>query len=531
MKLYKFYSVPFLALVSLVVLLTGCEINEPTEGLEVRLNTYTRETLVSGYIYDANTLQPIEESLTITFVGTNASKIVDETNELTSEFNSKKGIFVFGIEDGTQFSPESPFKVRVVIDGETYQSENEIVVLRDQGYHTKNFYLVDPANLPGNSDSETFDAGSTDNSGTLTQNVQYTTSKGTSISISSGTTLKDKNGNPVTGKLSSTVTLIPLSTGNQYNAPQTISTSDNETVTPVMKFDFIVTDESGNNVDDFSQSVDFSIPIPDDLEVPVGETIYVWKENTSTGEWEKVGEASASAYSSLSKSFTKITSGSLNGSTNSGGDLLFGIPEETCNASLEITNIPENFNSTFQFFDENGTLLSTGSSATVEFEIPTSGLTIKSIRINSELADPFNTGIEIGSNVNLGCGTNSTSLSFPSDLINVQIQILGICTAKDPVVVVNPNITFSYRKEGTSTWQNGSLVNGLATVTGLETGNYEVTAVYQDRTGNARFQIINPDDINILEVSNPENLLSADVDTTTEPSTLLMEIDIEDECN
>ncbi|KAB2837490.1 MAG: hypothetical protein F9K45_12705 [Melioribacteraceae bacterium] len=166
------------------------------------------------------------------------------------------------------------------------------------------------------------------------------------------------------------------------------------------------------------------------------------------------------------------------------------------------------------------------------FEIPEGGATVASVRINADLNNPFNTGTELGSNIALTCGSKSTTLNFPSNLVGVQFDITGICTARDPQVVVFPNATFSYRKKGTQTWQGGSLVNGKASITGLEVGaTYEVTASYRGNTGNAEVRITSSSAVDILQISNPENLLSSSVDASTVPQTVKLTIDIGNECD
>ena len=259
------------------------------------------------------------------------------------------------------------------------------------------------------------------------------------------------------------------------------------------------------------------------------EVISVWKENSTSGLWEKVGEASYS--SSAVKSFS-ITAGALNGTTSEPGELVLGNSDQTCSATLNIYNLPSDFASTLQFFDSEATLIGTTNNSTLDLDIADTGLKISTIRMNADLDNPYTTGIELASNVSVVCGTNNIELSFPEELMSVRCEIIGICTAKDPAVVVNPNMSFSYKKQGATTWQSNTLINGVAVVTGLEIGaTYEITATYRDRTGNAVFEMISPNDIQIVKISNPENLLSSGVNSSTTPPTLFMEIDIEDECD
>ena len=511
----------YFILVSLFV--SSCNVTDPTEGLEVRLNTFSRETLVSSYIYDANTLQTVTQTVTIKFVGANSSLIVDETNESQTEFTTKNGIFIFGIKDGTE----------IELDAANYDSELAELKLSKKGTQTKNLFMVNPANLPSNSENETFDGGNTNSSGTLQNTVTHTTTMGTNININAGTVMTTKSGSPLSGDLTMSVSVIPLTSANSYNVSQEILTSGSELVNPMMKFNFTINDPSGNSADNFSTPISFSLNISDDLEVPYvnGETIFVWRKSNSSGLYKKVGEASFSSSLSLSKQL-RITFGSLNGSTNSAGDLILGNATQTCTAAINVANLPNDFSSDLQFFNDNGVLVATSNTGSFEIEIPNDGLQISSVRINADLDDPYNTGIELTNNLSIVCGTNDVELNFPTQLMSVRCDIIGICTAKDPAVVVNPNISFSYKKTDASTWQSQNLVNGIAVVTGLEIGaNYEITATYRGNTGTAVFKIVSQQEIEIVELSNPEDLLSSGVNSSTTPPTLFMEIDIGNECD
>lgn len=534
MRHKKAIILSFLVITITALLITSCEITDPTEGLEVRLNSKSRETLANAYIYDANTLEPVTANVQVTFTGDNASKIVDETNEHKTSFNAKNGILLFGIEDGTEFSSNSPFRVNVKLKADGFNDETTSIKFTSHGNHIVNLFMVNPATLPSNADTETFEAGSADNSGILNQDVEHTTTKGTKIEMQAGTALKASDGSPLVGQLTSNVTVVPFTSENRYNVQQDLSTSGNTKIAPVMKFTFSLSDRSGNSADNLSNQVSFSLPLPDGFEsrYQPGETIYVWKQSSSNGSWKQVGQASINSSSSSSMKSNGITAASLEGYLDETGNLIFGNETSVCNSTLTITNLPPDFGSTIQFFDQEGTLAATTTNSTVELEIDDGGSTITSVRLNADLDDPFNTGIEIGNNISLNCGNNSTALNFPEELVSLRFEIVGVCTEKDPVVVVNPNVSFSYKKEGASTWQSGNLVNGKASIAGLEIGTiYEVTATYRDNSGNGRFEIISASEVNILELSNPENILSSSVDYSTTPPTLYYEIDLGDECD
>jgi len=517
----KFTKALILVLFSVVItglLITSCEITDPTDGIEVRLDAISRETVVSAYVYDANTLLSLP-NVSVTFTGDNAGKIVDETNDPVSHFDADNGIFTFGVEDGTEFSSDSPFKVNVKLETAGYTTETKTIKLSSQGTHSVNLYLIDPANLPDDSETSSADAV-TDAAGSLVSSVDYTTGKGTVLGITSGTVFKNENDSPVAGELTINITVIPITADNTYNA-QDLYTEDNKEISPMLKFNLAITDKSGKEVDNFSDSISFSINLSDELKskYSAGETIAIWKQSRSSGDWTQVGEA------------TVTSNGTVEGSTNQAGVLILGKAIETCNANVTITNLPENYSSSIQFFDENGSLVTSTTSPNFTVEINSEGVQIKSVRLTAELSDPFNTGFELAKDVSLECGSNTVTLDFPEELMSIAFDITGVCTSRDPVVVINPNISFSYRKEGASTWQSGKLTDGKAVVSGLVIGEtYEIHASFRDNTGISRFTLNSETSIDILEDDNSDNILYSGVETSTTPPTIQYKIDIGDEC-
>lgn len=531
----KKYILPLLFVITAVtsaLIINSCDIPSPTEGLEVRLNTFTRETLVGAYFYDANTKESISKKIAVTFSGDNSSNIVDETNEAKTTFTAENGILLFGVKDGVQFSESSPFKVTVKLVADGFETKTEVITIYSKGVQSFDIFMVNPSTLPQDADQGS-GTGNTDNAGTTTEDVNVTTDGGTTVNIPSGTDL----GN-LSGTITVNITTIPITAQNTYNVPQNLSVSSNQSVAPAISIDLSVTDQNGNSS---SNNVNVSIPVAGGIVNPrtgndyqSGDTMGFYQYNAATGLWVKVGEGTVSG--SLPKnSLGKINDGlKLNGSVPAGGTLIAGNDETTCQAVLTVSNIPSGFNkSSLRFFNAEGNRMNPSNSGSdFFFEIPDGGTTIASIRINADLNDPFNTGTELGSNIALSCGSNSTSLTFPTNLVGAQFDITGKCTARDPIVTVFPNASFSYRKVGSQTWQSGSLSNGKATITGLEVGaTYEVTTSYRGNTGNAEVKITSASAIDILQVSNPENLLSSSVDASTNPPTIKLTIDIGNECD
>lgn len=537
---FRKYILPFLlitAALSSALVISSCDIKSPTEGIEVRLNTKTRETLVNTYFYDANTKNSISQNVKVTFSGSNASKITDETNDPKTVFTAENGILLFGIKDGTEFSESAPFSVTLKMEASGYETKTEVLKITSKGIQTYDMFLVNPATLPQNADQGT-GTGSTNNTGTTTSNVQLTTGGGTTVNIPSGTQITTSTGTPLTGNISVNITTIPITAQNIYNVPQNLAVSTTQTIAPAISIDLSITDQNGNSS---NNEIEISVPLADGIvnprtgnEYQAGDTMGFFRFNATTGLWEKVGNGTVTG-SLPKKSLRKINAGRyVGGAVVAGAVIIAGNDETNCSAVLTVANIPSGFNnSSLRFFNAEGNRMNpSNSGSNFYFEIPDGGTTIASIRINADLNDPFNTGTQLGSNIALACGSNSTSLNFPSNLVGAQFEIIGVCTSKDPVVEVFPNASFSYRQVGTQTWQSGSLVNGRATITGLVVGaSYEVTTSYRGNTGNAQVKITSSSIIDILQISNPENLLSQEVDETTNPATVKLSIDIGNECD
>lgn len=523
----KKYLLPVLLIFTVAassLIINSCDIKSPIEGIEVRLNTFTRETLVGAYFYDASTRNSISQNVKVTFTGSNASNIVDETNEAKTVFNANKGILLFGVKDGTQFTQSSPFQVTIKLEAAGFETKTEVIKIYSKGVQSYDLFMNNSSTTPQNADGGTGTA-QTDNSGTTQSEVQVTTDGGgTTVTIPAGTDLGNLSGN-----VTVEVTTVPITSENIYTVPQSLSLSNNSTIEPAATINVSITDQSGNSSSNLVQVSLGGIVNPrTGTEYLPGETVGFFMQNTTTGNWDKIGTGTATSPA------PQVRLGKTNvigGAVVAGAVIIMGNEETTCQSVLTITNIPAGFNkSSLRFFDSEGKRMGPSNSGSdFYFEIPEGGTTITSVRINADINNPFNTGTQLGSNISLSCGSKSTTLTFPSNLVGAQFDITGKCTSKDPVVTVFPSISFSYRKVGTQTWQGGSLSNGKGSITGLEVGaTYDVTATYRGNTGEAQFTVTSA---SVIDIINFSNVLSQSVDESTSPPTLILVIDLKDECD
>ena len=57
----------------LSLFITSCDIKNPVDGIELRVKTLARTTVVSFAVYDAATDKIIKDEVSVTFTGPNAS--------------------------------------------------------------------------------------------------------------------------------------------------------------------------------------------------------------------------------------------------------------------------------------------------------------------------------------------------------------------------------------------------------------------------------------------------------------------------
>ena len=529
---YKKYLLPLFLITATIasgLIISSCDIKSPTEGIEVRLNTITRETLVGTYIYDANTNEAINQTVKVTFSGPNASSIIDETNETKTVFTTKNGALIFGVKDGTSFSEDSPFKVTANIESTGFETRTEVIEILSKGFQSIDFYLINPNTLPSNTDQGS--ATGTAANGTTTSNVVLTTNGGTTVNIPSGTNLTTSTGAPLSGNITVNIKSIPITPQNNNNVPKNLSISANSSIAPAISIDLSVKDQSGNSA---STNLEVKVPFAGGIVNPrtgndykAGDTMEIYTFNTTTSLWEIQGVGTLSG---------TLPKNSL-GKTNAGLVLIGTMPTQkvsvvgnsqgTCKANFVLLGLPNNFNySSLKFFKSNGTELTASNNGDRVFVIvaPDAGLSSVSVKLN---------GTVLNSNITLSCTSAPVfDVTLPSNLISIVLDITGKCTARDPVVTVNPNAAFSYRKVGTSQWTGGSITNGKATITNLEVGaTYEITATYRGNDGTGKFRVNSATGFEIVDVSDPGKIISQTIDATSTPQKVKMVIDIGNECD
>ncbi len=293
----------FSFLVSLLV--TSCDVKNPVDGLELRVKTLARTTVVSVSIYDAATSNLIKpDQVTVTFQGKDGNKVITMTNEQIANATTTTGILNFAVDDNVIPTPESPVEITAVVTAPNYISSSMQVFIASPGASSHSIELANINNTPDGVVSDETD-GDADNSGTTGDIVassgeELKSGASATIIIPKGTILKDKDGNVLTGDVKTRVTYFNPQEEESLNSfPGGFSVNTGTERGSFVTAGFVAIDMTvnGTSVDQFGQGVDIQISIPADLTNPEtgtklapGDKIPLWSYDEVNGEWTKEGE-------------------------------------------------------------------------------------------------------------------------------------------------------------------------------------------------------------------------------------------------
>lgn len=322
----KKVSLLFLSL-SLIISLfvTSCDVKNPVDGIELRVKTLARTTVVSFSIYDAATENLIKPtSITATFKGKDGDKIITMVNEPLTSATTTTGIINFAIADNIIPTPESPAEVTVVISGDGYVSSSKQLFITSPGATAYSIELANYNSTPAGVVSKVT-TGSANSGGTTApivagSGVESNTGASANISIPQGTELKDGSGNTLSGNVEARVTYFNPNDEqslNSFPGGFSVDTGAERGSFVTAGFSAIDITVGGQKVENFGNGVEIGIDVPADVKNPEtganvapGDKIPLWSYNEDTGAWTKEGEVTVPTVLSKSangKSVYKVT--------------------------------------------------------------------------------------------------------------------------------------------------------------------------------------------------------------------------------
>ncbi len=228
-----------------IVVISGCQINDPTKDLKVIVNTIIRDNTVSVTLNDVITGGVATSIVTVEIQGADAGKVTDEVNTKVTSFTVNYGFFTFAIQNGTSITAASPVKLMLKITSAGYVDITYPITITSTGPKIFTLNMVKKADMAaaGIEQATIPTAVTSDNTGKTTAPIAVQTAMGSQITIAQGTILKDASGSALTGKLTVASTVYyPQASGL---IPQGRASASKTIAYPILSASVTVTDALG----------------------------------------------------------------------------------------------------------------------------------------------------------------------------------------------------------------------------------------------------------------------------------------------
>lgn len=300
----------FLIPLLLVLVMAGCEFENPLDGVNFIIAPSIAPTVVTGQVLNAATGEVIEGvQFTIAFSGADADRIVDETRSKVEQLNiTGIGLFGFGLT-GTVPTPTSPADVRMQISAPGFLTTSVAVPITDAKVPLRINMVPLGQTTAG---IGTTQATITPSVGMTVQTPGESVAGGVAqLQYLPGTTMTDVNNQPLTGNLNVTMAYFTSASEEATAAfpgglmglrvQQNEGTRGNLGTFVSGGFAAIeIHDASGRRARNFSQPVPLTIEVAQGTINPetgqpvrAGDTVPVYSLNTATGDWVFEGRGTA----------------------------------------------------------------------------------------------------------------------------------------------------------------------------------------------------------------------------------------------
>ncbi len=288
------------------LLFTSCDIKNPVDGLELRVKTLARTTVVSLGIYDASTNNLVSgKNIVVSFKGANKANVISMSNEKITEASTDIGLVTFAIDDNIIPTPENPVELTAVVQVDGYISSSAQLFITSPGAssHSINIanYTTTPEGVVSNKEDGDVDGDGAVGTITIASGDDPNTGASSTITIPDGTKFYNKSGEVLTGTVSTRVTYFnPLDEESLNSFPGGFAVNDGTNDGNFITAGFTAIDMTvgGEDVDNFgsgSITIDFEIPTevvnPETgNKVAAGDKIPLWSYDEDTGVWTNEGE-------------------------------------------------------------------------------------------------------------------------------------------------------------------------------------------------------------------------------------------------
>lgn len=457
---------------------------DPLKGVVFKLNYQPGKAQVQGLVVDAKTGIPLDIPIQVSIQGKDASRTITFDGKALTTYTAPKGDLYIGLK-GTVPTTATPAELRIVVDAEGYIASSVNLTLRRSLNDAFTIRLVKITSTPAGVAAKVDDAtASTTGALTADKVIQVTTPSSASaasinmaVSLPASTVIKDDKGQPVTGKVTTSVVAY---SGQSREALQTFpggldasvakdaqGKSNTKGIFEPIGFVAIEMKNSTNQtVSTFSKPVTVQMSIPANRlnsstgqPVKEGDKLEVYSYNETTGTWTYEREVMAER-----KGSDLITNVSI--SHLSYYAVTFPRNTTTCHVTYTVRGLPEGYSVRYMI-SRNGMTITSGNSAETsadrvfEFDVPAGDYEIS-------VLDPVSNNAVIGSTkVTNPCEAISLNVTVPTSL-DASFTVRARCE-NGKNLEVYPTVTVFYGEVGnTYTGGSASFVNGKGVLKGLK---------------------------------------------------------------
>lgn len=524
--------------------LGSCDVStlqDAVDDFSVVIGLESINTTSTVMLTDAATGELITRTVRIEFDGPNSDDVIDMYSDPVDRRQVSNGIFNLSIDNSVTPSESNPATIRLKLRADGYQTTTRTVEITREGSSSVSLKMMDENNPPSGVKTTVNSQGSAGQDGAVSETITVESSSdnnsdySSTLNVPEGTVLKDANGNPVSGSLTTQLSYFdPSDMDALESLPMELEDSDGNIQVAVGSSSLRMTDGNGNittissegsseNIDpmevDFSIATDQINPETGNPYRPGDEVrIFLFDENNNPiAEGTSVirSETAAavnSGYTPNSYLIGAVVCIDLNADSrcnasdpsalNTGGSFSFN-----SNILLTSPSSPTSCGGTLTINRNGNTgsltarLSATGSSKNVTFQAGESSKTISNLpNLNYDVEVPTSGGTATGSN-NF-CNQTNFTLDLPEpppNNIDATVNVTAQCSNPDNKVRVTdiPGASVIYRKSnapsGTS-WKSASnlqwdydedrqiLTGGSFDVESVEQGeNYTFKTTYEDK--------------------------------------------------
>ncbi|MCK6610411.1 MAG: hypothetical protein L6Q78_05155 [Bacteroidia bacterium] len=332
----------------------ACKLKTPTEGFQITVRADAINAPSFFNLVDAKSgySDAAFENLEVKITGKDADKVYSATGR--KDIYVKEGALLISLRKGVVPTITNPIEYTINIEANGFLSEVYTVKLYSAAPVTQTISLVKITNLPGGMGAKTQLVSAAGN-GEVSTDVSIVSDAGAdkstkaTLSISSGTILKDASGNPVSGEVESRVIHNSVNSAESYEAlPGKMSdleikdaTGATLSATQLRPVGLLTIDmtSGGKEVKSFSKPVNSIIEIPDGMLNPTtsapykeGDLLDVFSKNDNESNWVREGSTTITKNSTTGKLEANMSITHLS-------SWLVGLMSTKCNFTLNTPTI------------------------------------------------------------------------------------------------------------------------------------------------------------------------------------------------